>query len=134
LILLCAVKNIPKIVQKGRCDMPILEVEGKKIELDEEGYLVNSEDWNEKVACALADKEGVSKTCPLSNDKLAILRFIREYDKSHGAFPITRAVCRYIHQPDQCVSERFFEPIKAWKIAGLPKPTDEVLSYLSRGF
>ncbi|MEW6053603.1 MAG: TusE/DsrC/DsvC family sulfur relay protein [Nitrospirota bacterium] len=111
--------------------MSVIEIEGKKIELDEEGYLVHSGDWNEKVACALADKEGVSKTCPLSADKIEILKFMREYFKKHNAFPITRAICKNVNQPAQCIPEKFLEPIKAWKIAGLPRPTDEVLSGLS---
>ena len=33
--------------------MPVIEVEGEKIELDEDDFLVNFEDWNEKVACLL---------------------------------------------------------------------------------
>jgi tRNA 2-thiouridine synthesizing protein E len=58
--------------------MSFIEIEGKNIELDSEGYLVNSGDWNEKVACVLADKEGVSKTCPLTDDKMEMLKFIRD--------------------------------------------------------
>ena len=113
--------------------MPNITVEGKEISLDEEGYLVNTADWNEKVACALAEKEGVSNTCPLTAEKLKILEFMREYYVSFHAFPVTRAVCRNINQPDKCVPEEFLEPIKAWKIAGLPKPTDEILAYLTGG-
>jgi len=110
--------------------MPAIEVEGKKIELDDEGYLVNFEDWNEKIACILADMEEVSKTCPLTEDKMEILKFIRGYYKKLNAFPIPIAVCRNLHKPSQCVVEKFLEPTKAWKIAGLPKPTTEVLSTL----
>lgn len=110
--------------------MPVIEVEGKKIELDNEGYLVNFEDWNEKVACALADMEGVSKTCPITNERMEMLKFIRGYYKRLNAFPIPTAVCRNLHQPSQCVVEKFLEPIKAWKIAGLPKPTDYIIEYI----
>jgi sulfur relay (sulfurtransferase) DsrC/TusE family protein len=41
--------------------MPTCEYEGLKIEVDEEGYLLNFDDWNEKVACALAEREGEVK-------------------------------------------------------------------------
>ena len=41
------------------------------IDLDGEGYLRNFEDWNENVACALADKEGVSRECPLTKERMA---------------------------------------------------------------
>lgn len=102
--------------------MPFIEVEGKKIELDEEGFLVNYDDWNEKVACALADKEGVSKTCPLTKEKLEIIRFMREYYKKFNAFPIPSHVCINIHQPQGCTFEKFPDPLRAWKIAGIPQP------------
>lgn len=110
--------------------MPVIEVEGKKIELDDEGYLVNSDEWDEKVACALADKERVSKTCPLTDDMLAMLKFIRMYYKLHNAFPIPTVICRNLHQPSQCVVEKFLEPSKAWRIAGLPKPSNDIIAFM----
>lgn len=112
--------------------MSVIEVGDFKIELDNEGYLVNFEDWNEKVACILADMEGVTKTCPLTEEKMEILKFMREFYKKFNAFPLPSAVCRNIHQPHQCVTEKFLEPVKAWKIAGLPKSTSEVLYNLTR--
>ncbi len=112
--------------------MPVIEVEGKKIELDEDNFLVNFEDWDENVACTLADREGVSKTCPLTENKMEVLKFIREYYKKLNAFPIPSAVCRNLHKPSQCVVERFIEPVKAWKIAGLPRPSDFVVEYIKK--
>ena len=73
--------------------MPAFEYEGLKITVDEEGYLVNFDDWNEKVACALAEREGVEKTCPMNREQLEILQFIREYYKKFNSVPIVRAVC-----------------------------------------
>ena len=110
--------------------MPAIEVKGKKIELDDEGYLVNSEDWSENVACALADKEGVSKTCPLTKEKIEILKFMREYYQKFEAFPIPRGVCIRVHQERQCTYEEFPDPLLAWKIAGLPKPSRYVVASL----
>lgn len=102
--------------------MPIIEVEGKKIELDEEDFIMNFEDWNEKVACALADKLGVSKKCPLTPEKMEILKFMREYYKKFNAFPVPRYICLNVHQPRECTYVEFFDPITAYKVAGLPKP------------
>ena len=102
--------------------MLFIEVNGKKIELDDEGYLVNFDDWNEKVACALADREGVSKTCPLTEEKMEILRFMRGYYKKFNAFPVPRYICKNVHQPKECTYEEFLDPLTAWKVAGLPKP------------
>jgi tRNA 2-thiouridine synthesizing protein E len=110
--------------------MAFLEHAGIRVEVDEEGYLVRFEDWNEKIACALADKEGIGNTCPLTEERMAILRFMREYYKKFNSFPMVPAVCKNVHQPKNCLNEQFLDPIQAWKIAGLPKPTTEVLAYI----
>lgn len=101
--------------------MKTIEYEGMTINLDEEGYLANFDGWNEKVACALADREGISKQCPLTEERMEILRFIRNYYKKYNALPIVRAVCKNVHQPKDCETEQFLEPLMAAKIAGIPK-------------
>ena len=58
--------------------MPTFEYDRRKIQVDEEGYLVNFEDWDETVACALAEREGAGKECPLAKEQIEILKFIRE--------------------------------------------------------
>lgn len=107
--------------------MPTIDYEGMTITVDDEGYLVNEDDWNEKVACALAEREGVSAECPLTKERMDILKFMRDYYKVYSAFPIVRAVCKHVHQPKDCAYEQFPDPVKAWKIAGLPKPNTDVL-------
>lgn len=109
--------------------MPVIEYGGVKIKLDEEGYLVNFDDWSEKAACGLAENEGIEE---LSKDRLEIIKFMREYYTKFKAFPILGAVCKNVHKPGDCVNETFMDPLKAWKIAGLPKPSEEVISYLQR--
>ena len=110
--------------------MPAIEYERVMIHLDDEGYLINTEDWNEKVACAMAEREGILDECPLTIEKMEILKFMRDYYKRFNSFPILRAICKKIHQPKDCEYEQFPDPIKAWKIAGLPKPVTEVFAYL----
>jgi TusE/DsrC/DsvC family sulfur relay protein len=101
--------------------MPTFEYEKKSILVDEEGYLVNFEDWDEKVACALADKEGVTKQCPLKKEQIEILKFIRDYYKKFVSVPVVRAVCTNVHQPKACEYIEFPDPITTCKIAGIPK-------------
>lgn len=105
-----------------------LSNEDLTIHLDDEGYLINFEDWNETIACVLADKEGVSQECPLTRERMEILKFMRDYYKKFEAFPILRAVCKSVKQPKDCQYQQFPDPIVAWRIAGLPKPTNEVLA------
>lgn len=107
--------------------MPTIEHAGRKIPLDKEGYLTNFEDWNEDIAHILAEREEVDE---LTKERMDILLFMRDYYKKFNAFPILNAVCRNIHQPDGCTYEQFPDPIIAWKIAGLPKPTTEVFALI----
>ena len=111
--------------------MQIIEYRGLKIELDDEGYLINSDEWSEDVANAIAEIEGIKE---LTKDKMDIINFLREYYKKHNAFPSLKLVCRNVHQLGDCISAKFGSPQKAWKIAGLPKLTGETLSYLLGGF
>ncbi len=108
--------------------MPILEYDGKQVSVDEDGFLVNFEEWNEKIAHALAEKEGL-KT--LTEDQLDIMKFMRDYYRKYNFFPILRYVCKNVHQPRDCINEKFIDPVQAWKIAGLPNPGDEVRMFKS---
>ncbi len=98
------------------------------ISLDQEGYLTDFNSWNENIACILADNEGVSQECPLSEEKMEILKFLRDYYIRFQAFPIVRAVCKRVVQSKDCQYDEFPDPLVAWKIAGLPKPTPEVFA------
>jgi TusE/DsrC/DsvC family sulfur relay protein len=108
--------------------MVILNQNKTNMTVDLEGYLENFESWTEETACALADQEGVSQECPLGKDRMDILRFMRDYYKKFEAFPIVRAVCKNVGQSKDCQYQQFPDPIVAWKIAGLPKPTPEVFA------
>ena len=108
--------------------MATLDKDNTSIVLDQEGYLEDFESWTEKTACTLADKEGVSKECPIGKDRMDILKFMRDYYKKFEAFPIVRAVCKNVGQSKDCQYQQFPDPIVAWKIAGLPKPTPEVFA------
>jgi tRNA 2-thiouridine synthesizing protein E len=109
--------------------MKIIEYGDTKIELDDEGYLAHFEDWNEKMACGLAEQEGIDE---LSKERIEVIKFMRDYYNQFKAFPVLNSVCRNVHQSKGCVNEDFVDPLKAWKIAGLPKPSEEVISYLKR--
>ncbi len=110
--------------------MPVVEYEGIRFNVDEEGYLVDFNDWNEKIACALAEREGIQE---LTNEKLEILKFIREYYRRYNFFPILNAVCKNLNQPKNCVTEQFIDPLQAWKLAGLPKPSEDIINIIKYG-
>jgi tRNA 2-thiouridine synthesizing protein E len=92
--------------------MPTIEYNDITINVDDEGYLLNAE----------VDE------CDLTDDRLEILRFMRDYYMRFESFPIVRQVCKNVHQDNECLYEQFIDPLKAWKIAGLPKPTPDAIA------
>ncbi|MCB2184082.1 MAG: TusE/DsrC/DsvC family sulfur relay protein [Desulfobulbaceae bacterium] len=99
--------------------MDNIQCGNKSVALDDEGFLVNENDWDEEVAMALAKREGFDG---LDQEKFEIVEFMRNYYRKFHAFPILNYVCKNLKEPRNCVSEEFINPMKAWKIAGLPKP------------
>lgn len=99
--------------------MSQLQIGNSRIEVDPDGFLTQPDEWNEEIAAALAKREGLE---PLSKSKLSILNFLREYFQKNHSFPILRYVCKKIGASSNCITEEFIDPMKAWKIAGLPKP------------
>ena len=107
--------------------MSLMEYGSMKFEVDDEGYLLNTDDWNEQVACALAEKEGVDE---LTADRMDIIKFLRDHYRRYRFFPLLGAVCKNLHKPRECVTEQFMDHLKAWKVAGLPKPDEHLIAYL----
>ena len=103
---------------------------GTDVRIDDEGYLINPDDWNEKVACALAERAGIEE---LTKDKMDIIIFLRDYYKKYSFFPMLSAVCKNVHHPEKCLADKFIDPLTAWKVAGLPKPIDQLKEYLEGG-
>ncbi len=100
--------------------MAILGSGAKKIVVDEEGFLDASQTWNEDVARLLAQHEGIED---LDEEKMEIVTSMRKYYAEHESFPILGNICRKAgNKAKDCVTKEFLDPMKAWKIAGLPKP------------
>jgi tRNA 2-thiouridine synthesizing protein E len=98
--------------------MTLIKEKGLSFEIDEEGFLTDKEKWNEETAKIIAKHEGIED---LTEEKLVIVKFLRDYYRQFEAFPILNYVCKNTKQPRGCVNEEFINPMKAWKIAGLPK-------------
>lgn len=105
-----------------------LEVDGKSYETDEEGYLADLSQWDEKVAVALAQSEGLD----MSDNHWEVVNFLREYYSEYQIAPAVRVLTKAIGKKlgkDKGNSKYLYElfpygPAKqACKIAGLPKPT-----------
>lgn len=110
--------------------MQTIICEGLEIQLDNEGFLINPEIWDENIACAIARKEGIKG---LTEEMLEIIYFIRDYYEKNDAFPSLTFVAKSLNKPINHVLSLFGHHARAWKIAGLPQPKGE-LSYLLGGF
>lgn len=100
--------------------MTTLISDNRKVVVDEEGFLIGHQPWDEKTAEILAEHEGVDG---LDDEKMKIIKFMRKYYYTHKNFPILGNVCRNVGATSKdCVTQEFIDPMKAWKIAGLPKP------------
>jgi tRNA 2-thiouridine synthesizing protein E len=67
------------------------EVNGKTIETDKNGYLVNIEDWNEDVGKAIAAQEGIN----LTPEHWDLINYLRdEYVNNGGSQPNTRHILK----------------------------------------
>ncbi|GMT42851.1 MAG: sulfurtransferase TusE [bacterium] len=108
--------------------MPTLEVAGKALDVDEEGYIQNIDDWNKDVAEQLAQGENLDLTDP----HWEVINFLREYYEEYKIAPMIRILTKAIGKKlgkDKGNTKYLYElfpagPAKqACKIAGLPKPT-----------
>lgn len=102
--------------------MSFIEVKGKKIETNEEGFLINHKDWAKEVAELLAKEgEGVEA---LTEDHWAVINYIRNYYLEKNLAPMVRKICKTTGFQLKYIYELFPSgPAKgACKVAGLPKP------------
>ena len=102
--------------------MSQLEINGKTLELNEEGFLDDPSQWDDDVALHLAkSQEGLDD---LSDDHWAVVNFIRNHYRETNLAPMVRSICKTTGLPLRRIYELFPSgPAKgACKVAGLPKP------------
>ena len=106
-----------------------LEVDGRELETDAEGYLCRLEDWDEGVARAMARADGIE----LDENHWEVLRFLKEYYDEYQLAPpvriLTRAIAKRLGKEKG--SSRYLYRLfpkgparQACRYAGLPKPTN----------
>ena len=102
--------------------MPYIEVKGKKLEVNEEGFLVNPDQWDREAAEAIAEKEENIKE--MIKDHWDVVNYIRNYYLEKNLAPMVRKVCKATGFQLKYIYQLFPSgPAKgACKVAGLPKP------------
>ena len=105
-----------------------IEVNGKSLETDEEGYLANLNDWEKDVATVMAKEDDID----LSEDHWEIINFLREYYEEYQIARAVRVLTKAVGKKlgkDKGNSKYLYELFpygpgkQACKFAGLPKPT-----------
>jgi TusE/DsrC/DsvC family sulfur relay protein len=108
--------------------MPTMDFEGKQIEIDEDGYIVNLDDWSKGLAEDIAKIEGIEMT----ESHWEVVNFLRDYYQKYQIAPMIKILVKEIGKvmgPEKGNTKYLYElypggPAKqACKIAGLPKPT-----------
>jgi dissimilatory sulfite reductase related protein len=102
--------------------MPFLEWNDVKLVIDDDGFMQESELWNDHVALALASTEGLSE---LTAAHWTIINYIRDYYLQYQIAPMIRKLCKETDFTLKQIFELFPSgPARgACKVAGLAKPT-----------
>ena len=100
--------------------MKEIEVAGKRVELTDEGFLTDMGQWNEEVAKALAQEEGID----LTDKHYEVIKFLRTEHESGAALTIRKVGKSGIVDIKGLYVLFPGGPLKkSSKIAGIPKPT-----------
>lgn len=101
--------------------MPTKDLAGITVEVNEEGYFTNPDQWTEEMAAVLAQEEGLGE---LTEGHWKVIRFLRQDYKEKGTMPTIRRVKNAGGIPTKDLYELFpGGPLKkSSKVAGLPKP------------
>jgi len=98
-----------------------VQVGGKNIEFDKDGFMTSPALWDQNVAAAIAQEEGIDE---FSEKHWAVVNFIREYWQEHDLAPPVRLLCKETGVGVREMYKLFTSgPARgACRVAGLPKP------------
>ena len=100
--------------------MPVTTLNGQEIHVNEEGFLTDPTEWDEKLAAALAAQIGIE----LTDEHWNAIRFLRKDFEQLGETPTLRRVSTVGGIPIKQLFVMFPQkPAKKMAyVAGLPKP------------
>jgi len=108
--------------------MGTIEVQGKVLDVDDDGFLVNHSDWNRSVAQYYASAEGIE----LTSQHWEVVNFLQDYYGKYRIAPMIKVLVKEIGKQlgaEKGTIKYLYElfpggPAKqACKISGLPRPT-----------
>ncbi len=101
--------------------MSTVTLAGTAVEVDGEGFLVDAQQWNERIAEEIARANGIEQ---LTDRHWQVVRFMRETYLQSGSAPSIRSLGKTSGVPIKELYELFPKgPAKlAAKVGGIPKP------------
>ena len=98
-----------------------ITLEGKTIEMDGDGFMLQPELWTEELAKLIAQEDGIEN---LTEDHWKIINIIRANYLEKGLAPMVRVICKESGLELKQIYELFpLGPARgACRVAGLPKP------------
>lgn len=102
--------------------MATKQFNGRQVEVDPDGHLANREHWDEDLARAIAEAEGISE---LTDRHWLVIAFMRKVFDETGDAPSIRRLTKESGVATKELYALFPKgpAKKAAKISGLPKPT-----------
>ncbi|OOF52002.1 sulfurtransferase TusE [Rodentibacter genomosp. 1] len=105
----------------------MLKINGELLETDNAGYLLDSKQWNEEVARAIAEQEQLE----LTPAHWEVIYFVRDFYQEYNTSPAIRMLVKAMAEKlgEDKGSSRYLQRLfpdgpakQATKLAGLPKP------------
>lgn len=107
---------------------PLARSVGAQPALDADGFLIDTLDWSPELAKSFALGDGIDS---LEAIHWKVIHLVRDRYFSLGALPVMRLVCRAAGLDPRQAHHVFSSCRSLWRIAGLPKPDDEVSAYMN---
>lgn len=104
-----------------------LETNINFVQLDEEGFILDLSDWNHSFSESRAALKGLE----LNDKHWFLIEYIRDKYIRLGALPPMRTVCKSSGLDKQELKAQFGSCLELWKIAGLPNPGEEAITYMN---
>ncbi len=101
--------------------MPTTMIANSEVEVNEEGFFANPDDWSEEMVPSLASAEGIDE---MTDDHWTVIRFMRKEYLEKGTGPTVRALGKTSGVTVKQLYKLFPKgPAKvAARMAGIPKP------------
>lgn len=107
--------------------MAQIELNGTFYQVDNDGYLLNLDDWSETFATLMAERDSIT----LTPEHWEIIQLVREFYQEYKTSPAIRMLVKAMSQKfgEEKGNSRYLQRLfpdgpakQATKFAGLPKP------------